>query len=95
MISVAILYPKSDDSTFDMDYYTTAHMPMFADRLGEACHSWSVAAPNDRYHATAWVTVDSQDALNATLAAHGAEILGDVANYTNSNPDLIIGEIVV
>jgi hypothetical protein len=37
MISVVILYPKSDDSTFDMDYYTTKHMPMLAAAVGEAC----------------------------------------------------------
>lgn len=95
MITLAILYPKSDDSTFDMDYYTTKHMPMLAERLGDACKSWNVSAPGDRYHAVGWVVIESQDALNAMLGAHGAEILGDVANYTNAQPDLIIGDVIV
>ena len=37
MISVVILYPKTDDTTFDMDYYTSKHMPMFVSTMGEAC----------------------------------------------------------
>ena len=35
MISVLLMYPTGDDTTFDMDYYTTKHMPMFAEALGE------------------------------------------------------------
>lgn len=95
MISVVILYPQSDGSTFDMDYYTTKHMPMFADALGEACKGWGVSGPAPKYHAVAWAMVDSQDAFNATMAEHGAAVLGDVPNYTNVQPELIIGEVVV
>ena len=40
MISVHIMYPKTDDSTFDMDYYTSTHMPMLADALGIEVLSW-------------------------------------------------------
>lgn len=29
-IRVTFLYPKTDESTFDMDYYTSTHMPMLA-----------------------------------------------------------------
>ena len=31
---MTILYPKTDDATFDMDYYTSTHMPMVAKALG-------------------------------------------------------------
>jgi uncharacterized protein (TIGR02118 family) len=95
MISVLILYPRSDDSTFDMDYYTTKHMPMFAEALGEACTGWGVSAPAAKYHAVGWVTVESQDAFNATMAEHGAKVIGDVPNYTNVQPELVTGDVVV
>jgi len=36
MICVTILYPKTDDATFDMDYYTSTHMPMLAKALGDS-----------------------------------------------------------
>lgn len=96
MITLAILYPKTDDSHFDMDYYTTKHMPMLAEALGEACHGWGASAvTGGKYACMGWATVESADALNATLAEHGAKIMGDVSNYTNVQPELIIGDVVV
>jgi uncharacterized protein (TIGR02118 family) len=95
MISVVILYRKSDDSTFDMEYYTTKHMPMLAESLGDACQGWGVSAPATKYHAIGWVTVSDQSAWDATIAEHGAAIIGDVANYTSVSPELVVGDVVV
>jgi uncharacterized protein (TIGR02118 family) len=95
MISVYILYPKADDSTFDMDYYTSKHMPMFAEALGEACHGWGVSATRGKYHAVAWAMVESKEHFDAAMAEHGGSILGDIVNYTNTQPEMIIGDIVV
>lgn len=95
MISVVILYPKSDESTFDMDYYTKTHMPLFAESVGEACKGWGVSGPAAKYHAVGWMMVESQDAFNAAMGEHGAKIIGDVPNYTNANPELVIGDVVV
>ena len=95
MISVVILYPKSDDSTFDMDYYTTKHMPMLAEAVGEACQGWGVSEPGANYHAVGWLMADSQEAFDAAMAQHGAAIIGDVPNYTNARPELIVGKVVV
>jgi uncharacterized protein (TIGR02118 family) len=95
MISVVILYPKSDDTTFDMEYYTTKHMPMFAEAIGDACTGWGVSGPAHKYHAVAWATVDSKEAFDAAMTERGKEILGDVPNYTNTRAEMIIGEVVV
>lgn len=93
MIVVTILYPRTDDSTFDMDYYTSTHMPMFAGALGDACESWGAAAvPAGKWAAIGWASVTSQDAFNAAMAESGAKIMGDVPNYTNVQPELVIGE---
>lgn len=94
MIAVTILYPRTDDSTFDMDYYTSKHMPMLADSLGDDCQGWGAAnIAEGKYAAMGWAVVSSGDAFNAAMATHGAAIMGDVPNYTNVRPEMLIGEI--
>lgn len=94
MISIHILYPRTDDSTFDMEYYTSTHMPMLADALGDACQEWgasSIAA--GPWQAIGWANVDSQEAFDSAMGEHGAKIMGDVPNYTNVAPELVVGEV--
>ena len=92
---MTILYPKTDDSTFDMDYYTSTHMPMIAEALGDACQGWGAAAiQGDDYMAMGWVMITSAEALNASMAEHGGKIVSDVANYTNVQPTTLLGEHV-
>lgn len=94
MISVHILYPKTDDSTFDMDYYTSTHMPMLADAIGDACQAWGASTvTSGPWEAVGWATVTSQDAFNAAMAEHGRAIMGDVPNYTNVAPEMVIGDV--
>lgn len=91
-----ILYPKSDDTTFDMDYYATKHMPMLADALGDDCHGWGVQASHgDQYHCIGWATVSNMEAFGAAMNVHGAAIMGDVPNYTNVRPTLVTGDVIV
>jgi uncharacterized protein (TIGR02118 family) len=89
---MTILYPKTDDATFDMDYYTSTHMPMVAKALGDK--GWgAMAVSSDNHVAMGWVMFDDMDAFNAGMGAHGAEIMADVANYTNQQPEVVIGEV--
>ena len=93
MYVMTILYPKTDDSTFDMDYYTSTHMPMLAEALGDDCHGWgAVALTGDEYAAMGWAMITSPEALNTAMAEHGAKIMADVANYTNVQPTTLMGE---
>jgi uncharacterized protein (TIGR02118 family) len=94
MLAVTILYPKTDDSTFDMDYYTSSHMPMFAECFGDACKGWGAATvTSGKYMAMGWAMIESQDAFNAGMAEHGARVKGDVPAYTNVQPELILGDV--
>ncbi len=94
MLAVTILYPRTEDSTFDMDYYTSKHMPMLAESLGDACQGWGAASiAAGKYAALGWAMVSDQAAFDAGMAAHGAKIMGDVPNYTNVQPELLIGEV--
>jgi uncharacterized protein (TIGR02118 family) len=94
MQSVVILYPRSDDSHFDMDYYTSTHMPMFAEALGEICQGWGVMQPSADYHAMAWAMVDSMEAFGAAMKERGGPVLADVPNYTNTQPQMLTGPVV-
>ena len=94
MLAVTILYPRTDDSTFDMDYYTSTHMPMLAEALGDACQGWGAANIADgKYAAMGWAVVSDQASWGAAMKEHGAKIMGDVPNYTNVRPEMLIGEI--
>lgn len=88
------MYPKTDDSTFDMDYYTSTHMPMLAAALGDACKGWgATTVKSGDWEAIGWCHAESQEAFDAAMAAKGAEIMGDVPNYTNVQPVLVVGEV--
>ena len=32
--TVTVLYPNTSDSTFNLEYYTSSHMPMVAEQFG-------------------------------------------------------------
>lgn len=94
MIAITILYPRTDDSTFDMDYYCATHMPMLAEALGDDCHGWGAAnIAAGQYAAMGWAVATDQASFDSAMAAHGAKIMGDVPNYTNVTPELLVGEI--
>ena len=94
MICMTILYPKADDSTFDMDYYTSTHLPMVAKVFGDACHGWGAATVTTGNHsAMSWLLIENMDVFNAVTAEHGATFEADVVNYTNLRPEVIIGEV--
>jgi uncharacterized protein (TIGR02118 family) len=95
MIRVTFLYPKTDESTFDMDYYTSTHMPMLAAALGDACLSWGAdKITSGPYEAIGWALVSSAEAFDAAMTEKGAEISADVANYANVRPDVVKGDVV-
>lgn len=93
MIRVTFLYPKTDESTFDMDYYTSTHMPMLAAALGEDCQNWGAdKITSGPYEAIGWALVSSTEAFSAAI--EDGEISADVANYSNVRPDVVMGDVV-
>ena len=88
------MYPKTDDSTFNMEYYTSTHMPMVAEAIGDACQGWgAMTVTSGDYEAIGWCIVDSEDAWNAALEAKGGDIMNDIPNYTNTAPALVVGDV--
>ena len=103
MIKVSVLYPNGADSNFDMNYYLTKHIPMVKQKLGSACKHVAVeegiaggaqGAPAT-YLAMAHLLFDSVDAFQQAFAPHADAIMGDVPNYTNTQPTVQISEVKI
>ena len=101
MFHLQIFYPQS--ARFDMAYYCEKHMPMVQARIGAACTGFTVdaglagGAPGAPapYAAIGALHVTSLEAFQAAMGKHGAEIMGDVPNYTDAQPVLQISEAKV
>jgi uncharacterized protein (TIGR02118 family) len=99
MIRVTVLYPNDDGTTFDHQYYLDKHMPLVAERCGDALHSWTAdkgvaggeGAPPP-YHALCCLTFDSVEAFESSFGPHADEILGDIPNYTDAPTVVQISE---
>lgn len=94
MIRLSVFYPSSEGATFDHDYYRTKHVPLCTSTWGLAGAEIDkgVDGPNV---AAVHFKFESLEALQAAMGAPGtADILADVANYTDIAPVLQISEIV-
>jgi uncharacterized protein (TIGR02118 family) len=103
MIKVSVMYPYTEGARFDHAYYRDRHMPMVKARLGNACVYYTVdkglagSAPGapPAFVAMCAFICDSVEGYEAALHEHGAEIRGDIANYTDITPVLQVSEVVV
>jgi uncharacterized protein (TIGR02118 family) len=101
MIKVSVVYPNKAGSRFDIEYYCSSHMPMVADRLGAALIKTEVdqgiggGMPGSpaAFAAMGHLYFDSVAAFQGAIMPHFAEIMEDVANYTDIEPVIQISEI--
>ena len=102
MIKVTILYPNGDGKTFDMDYYTNKHMPMVASLLGDSLKLLEIdkgisgRTPDEQlpYLAIGYLYFDRLSAYQNSFGPHAEQIVGDVPNYTNIQPVVLISEVL-
>ena len=102
MIRVIVLYPAKEGAKFDFDYYTQKHMPMAASQLKEfGCIRTEV----DRGLGTAdggsalfvcigYLYFENIEGMKRGYQAQGAELMGDIPNFTNIEPQIQINEII-
>ena len=98
MIKVGVFYPPSHK--FDWDYYMNKHTPMLKKLLGAPLKRVDIekgiagGAPGAAatYQTICTLHFDSVEAFQAALAPHAAEIMGDIANYTDAQPIIQISE---
>ncbi len=102
MISVLVLYANEPGSRFDMDYYTSRHLPLVR-RLLEPMGMRSLtfvreaaldpAAPAQAFQLIAELRFDDMESTKAALAAHGPQTQADIPNFTDVAPVIAIGEV--
>jgi uncharacterized protein (TIGR02118 family) len=103
MVVVSVMYPDKPGMRFDERYYIERHGGLLQERwaalgLREVKLLRGVGAPGGggaaTYRVTALLTFESQAALERCLSAHGAEILGDIPNFTDVQPVIQVNEVM-
>ncbi len=102
MIKASLLYPNTEGARFDYSYYLDNHLPMVKARLGTALKRLCVerglyGAPGTSapYIALGHLYFNSVEAMSEAYAPHAREILGDIPNFTDLQPMMIICEVLI
>ena len=103
MIKVSVLYPNSQDLVFDKEYYINKHMPLVSKLLVEALKNVQVdfgiagGSPDEapKYIVMTHMSFESIEAFQNIFGVHSEELLSDIANFTNCQPELQISEIKI
>lgn len=101
MIKVSVLYPNTAGNRFDMSYYLNKHVPMVRQKLGSAVKGISAeqglggAQPGSppAYVVMFHMLFDSVEAFQQAFGPHSEAIVGDIPNYTNTQPTIQISEV--
>jgi uncharacterized protein (TIGR02118 family) len=102
MIKVAILYPNGEGKTFDMDYYSTKHMPLAASLFGDALVTMSIdkglssGVPDVPvpYLAMGYFYFENMEAMQKVMGPNRDQLRADIPNYTNIQPVIQVSEVV-
>ena len=99
-VSLQVLYPIGEDTNFDYDYYVGTHHPLVLEHMGAHIQSTQIAkgvagGPDQPpgFYAIYTITFADQAAMQAALAAAGP-VLADIPNYTNTQPQMLMGEVL-
>jgi uncharacterized protein (TIGR02118 family) len=94
MVTVTVLYPRTDDVQFDMEYYKEKHFGLLRDALGENLKQDEIHEVHDGpYVAYCQMYFESIEHFQAPMGERGAEIMGDVPNYTNVQPVILVSSV--
>jgi len=99
-VSLQVLYPVSEGTTFDYDYYTKTHLALVGTHMGAHIESATaikgLAGGPDTpagFHAVATILCKDQATMDAMLGGAGP-VLADIPNFTNVQPQMLIGEVI-
>lgn len=99
-VSLQVIYPVLDGTHFDFDYYLGTHLPLVGEHMGAHIQSTLVTkglaggpdTPPGTY-AVATILFADQAAMDAALKA-SQPVLDDIANFTDTKPEMLFGEVV-
>ncbi|HBX56830.1 EthD family reductase [Pseudomonas sp. UBA2684] len=101
MIKVSVLYPHTLGGRFDIAYYCQQHMAIVRECLGDACkgiavdHGLASATPGEAapFAAMGHLYFDSLEDFQQSFGPHAQRIMGDLPNFTDSQPLVQISEV--
>ncbi len=94
MIKLSVTYPSGEGTTFDHDYYASTHVPLCNStfsptktEIDKGIDGPSVAGVHFYF--------ESMEKMQAAFAnPKMADVMADVANYTNIAPVMQVSEVV-
>ena len=102
MIRVSVLYPQKEGTRFDHDYYARKHIAFVRETLGpfglvRAEVDKGIAGGTGEpplFVAAAHLIFESLDQFQEAFASTGDQLMADIPNYTDIEPQLQFSEIV-
>ncbi len=95
-----VLYTRDADTTFDMSYFLTEHVPMTRRILDGFIDFMLVAEGTETYpggapevHALVTLVFESRESFDRAESVAGP-IHEDIPNFYNKRPRLLVGELV-
>jgi len=99
VIKLSVMYPNCDGATFDMDYYCNRHMALVRTLLGAVLKGIAVDQGINQpegpapFVAAGHLLFDSVEECRTALNSHGAALIADIPNYTNTQPTVQFSEV--
>jgi uncharacterized protein (TIGR02118 family) len=98
--SLQVIYPAADGTKFDHDYYNATHLQMVGDVWGEFIDRTLVTkglagGPDTPagYYVVASIVFKSGEAMQEAMGK-AAPLLEDIPNFTDTQPQMLIGEVI-
>ena len=98
---ITVLYPNTPGVTFDFGYYLEHHATLIKRLYGDSIAKLELrrggATPDGSpapFVAVINIWIADQAAFDSAGARHGATLIADVPNFTNTMPTIQIDEIV-
>jgi uncharacterized protein (TIGR02118 family) len=101
MISVNVLYRRTDSIKFNMNYYLDTHIPLISKLLGSALKGVLVqqgiggGAPGSppEFAVITVLRFESQESFQAAFLPHAVAVMADIVNFTNVEPSIQFSDV--
>tara|TARA_B100000315_G_scaffold245352_1_gene271114 strand:- start:762 stop:1073 length:312 start_codon:yes stop_codon:yes gene_type:complete len=101
MIRVSVFYPNGSKVKFDHEYYAGQHLDLVKDRLGSKLVSsesnkglgGGIPGSPAPFVAVGHLVFNSMEDFQSAFGQHGQELMGDIPNFTNVEPQVQVSEI--
>jgi uncharacterized protein (TIGR02118 family) len=101
-VTVHVAYPRAEGARFDYDYYVAKHIPLVKAQLGAVGMTAFTASrgmagrPIEQpppYFLVATLTFPDEDTLRSALGT-ADEVVADIPNFTDVEPQFVIGTVL-